>query len=30
MRKAQDELKAFLQQGAAAGGGQGNGTDVRR
>jgi MoxR-like ATPase len=30
MRKAQDELKAFLQQGAAAGGGQGNGSDVRR
>ena len=30
MRKAQDELKAFLQQGAAAGAGQGNGSDVRR
>ena len=30
MRKAQDELKAFLQQGATAGAGQGNGSDVRR
>jgi MoxR-like ATPase len=30
MRKAQDELKTFLQQGgAAAAGGQGNGSDVR-
>lgn len=30
MRKAQDELKAHLQQGPAAGAGQGNGSDVRR
>jgi MoxR-like ATPase len=30
MRKAQDELKAYLQQGAATGAGQGNGSDVRR
>lgn len=29
MRKAQDELKAYLQQSAAAAGGQGNGSDVR-
>ncbi|HSP96668.1 MAG TPA: MoxR family ATPase [Candidatus Dormibacteraeota bacterium] len=30
MRKAHDELKGFLQQGAAATAGQGNGGDVRR
>ena len=30
MRKAHDELKGFLQQGAAAAAGQGNGSDVRR